>query len=180
MSIKRAASPMHAVHVADDLPALALYLQAALSGAPAGVWGAGPACADAMQACVPALCLSCQHPIASCLENRVLDEFIQETLDGCASACPPPGSPRSKMPKASQAEGDAGTGLRPLLDRFAVASATLSQTAQAVAQAKDGVPPNALLCVDVFNHAVDGLLVKGGGVPQGLAATSAAAEPGAR
>jgi len=113
-----------------------------------------------MRACVPALCLLCQVPIVSCLENRGLGEFIQKALGGCASACPPPGPRSAKKPKVSQTEDDTTADLLPLLHRFAVASVVLSGAAQAAAQAKDGVLSNALLCVDVFNHAVDGLLVR--------------------
>jgi len=79
----------------------------------------------------------------------------------CFLACPSPGSPRSaKKSKVSKAEDDTTADLLPLLDRFAAASATLYGAAQAAAEAKDGVLSNALLCVDVFNHAVDGLLVR--------------------
>ena len=168
MSTKRTASSLRAVQAADDLSALAPFLGCPTCKLPFWthplVFGCGHSvcseCADAMRACVPALCLLCQLPIVSCLENRGLGEFIQEALRGCASACPPPGSPRSaKKPKVSQAESDAGTGLLPLLDRFAAASATLYGAAQAAAEAKVGVLSNALLCVDVFNHAVDGSLV---------------------
>ena len=168
MSTKRTASSLRAVHVADDLSALASFLDCPTCKLPFQahplVFGCGHSvcseCADAMRACVPALCLLCQLPIVSCLENRGLGEFIQEALGGRASACPPPGPRSAKKAKVSQAEGDAGTGLLPLLGRFEVASATLSEASHAVAEAKGGVLYNALVCVDVFNHAVDGLLVR--------------------
>jgi len=160
MSTKRAASSLHAVQVADDLSAPAAFLDCSTCKLPFRayplVFGCGHSvcseCADAMRACVPALCLLCQVPIASCLEDRGLGEFIQEALDGCASTCPSPDPRSAKKSKVSQAEDDTTADLLPLLDR--------SVAAQAAAQAKDGVLSNALLCVDVPNHAVDDWVVR--------------------
>jgi len=51
-------------------------------------------------------------------------------------------------------------GLLSLLDRFEVASATLSGAAHAVAEAKEDLVSDTLACMDGFNNAVDGLLVR--------------------
>lgn len=101
-------------------------------------------CADAMQACVPAVCLVCRVPIAWRLANRGLGEFV-------GGAWGPP--------RAQTREGEADAALVPLLARFAAASARLGEAAHAVAGAKEELVSNALACFQAFNHSVDGLLV---------------------
>ena len=168
MSSARPAFSVHAVHASDDLSTPACFLDCSTCKLPFRthplVFGCGHSvcseCADVMRACVPALCLMCQRPIASCLENLGLGDSIQEARDGCSSEYLPPGPRRAKMLMVSQAEGDAGAALLRLLDQSAAASATLRVAAHAVAQAKGTVVSDTLACVDVFNHAVDGLLVQ--------------------
>ena len=147
------------VHMADDLSALASFgdcpacKQVFLTRPLVLVCGHSVCseCADAMRAC-----FLCQRPIASCFENCERGECIQEVRGDCASAYPPPSPRRFKMHKVSQT----GTGLFPLLDRSAVALATLSEAAHAVAGAKKDLRTNTLACLCLFNHGVDGLLVR--------------------
>jgi len=112
-------------------------------------------CADAMQNCIPPVCLLCRLPILTAMNNCALGEFAEQAADPGSDSDPDSAAAPLKRQRMA-----APPPLAEQLDQFVHAAAALDQAADQAARAKDAVFRDTLACVDQFNLVVDRMLVQ--------------------
>jgi len=115
-------------------------------------------CAEAMQACDPPVCLLCSLPILTAVDNRALGEFAEQEQDSDSDSAAA-AAPLKRQRMAARPPLADGQPMAVQWDLFVRAAAAFHQAAVQAARAQDDVVTSTVACADMFNQAVDGLLV---------------------
>jgi len=114
-------------------------------------------CADAMQNCIPPVCLLCHEPIHTVVDNRALGEFAEQDWGSDSDLDSDRDSAAAPLKRQRMAVSPP---LAAQLDVLAHAAGVFGDAAGRAAQANAAVLSDTAVCVGRFNLAVDRMLVQ--------------------